>query len=128
MTDNDDLPATEKQTKKLKKKPDNPFEAAGYKLVQIRFQIEEMIKGFSDKDRKNPNYKQFLKDVMTEVSKAVDPKAREDHTPKNIWNKVLDFVLIVIRNPVLLAIICIILGVFLGNNDLLLSVIKIFKG
>lgn len=115
-------------TKKLRKKAEDPFEAAGYDLVQIRFQIEKMVKGFSEKDRKDPNYKQFIKDILSEVNKAIDPKAREEHKPTSKWHKILDFITLVLKNPVFLAIICIILGAFLGNVELFKTVLQFFKG
>jgi hypothetical protein len=122
MTENKPL------TKVVRKKAENPFEAAGYELVQIRFRVENMVKGFSDKDRKDPNYKQFLKDIKTEIEKAVDHKAREDHANKTKWHKILDFVTLVFNNPLFLAIICIILGALLGNVELLKTIFQFFKG
>jgi len=123
MSDNSGL-----HTKKVRKKAEDPFEAAGYELVQIRFQIEKMVKGFSDTDRKNPNYKQFIKDILSEVNKAIDPKAREEHKPADKWHKILDFITLVFKNPAFLAIICIILGAFLANVELLKTIFSFIKG
>jgi hypothetical protein len=123
MPDNSGL-----HTKKVHKKAEDPFEAAGYELVQIRFRVEKMVKSFSEADRKNPNYKQFIKDILSEVNKAIDPKAREEHKPATRMHKILDFITLVFKNPVFLAIICIILGAFLGNVELLKTILSFFKG
>ena len=128
MTDNHYPVDQEKQTKKLHKKAENSFEAAGFALVQIRFQIENMVKSFSEKERKDPNYKQFLSDIRTEVEKAIDHNCRLDHKPATKWHKILDFITLVLNNPVFLAIICIILGALLGNVDLLKTILQFFKG
>ena len=122
MTDN-----TGMQSKK-RKKAEDPFEAAGYELVQIRFQIEKMVKSFSEKDRKDPNYKQLIKDILSEVNKAIDPKAREEHKPTGKWHKIYDFVSTVLENRIFLAIICIILGAVLGNIEILKAIVHLIKG
>jgi hypothetical protein len=122
MTDN-----TGMQSKK-RKKAEDPFEAAGYDVVQIRFQVEKIVKSFSEKDRKDPNYKQLIKDIISEVNKAIDPKAREEHKSTSKWHKILDFVTLVFKNPVFLAIICIILGAVLGNIEILKAFVHLIKG
>jgi hypothetical protein len=123
MPDNNGL-----HTKKVRKKAEDPFEAAGYELVQIRFQIEKMVKSFSEADRKNPNYKQFIKDILSEVNKAIDPKAREEHKPRGYWQKIYDFAVMVFENKLFLAIICIILGAVLGNIEILKAIVHLIKG
>jgi len=112
----------------IHKKSTNPFESAGYDIVQIRFRIENMIKSFSSEDRKDPNYKQLIKDIRSEVDKALDPLSRIEHRITNKWDYIYEFVSKVIKNPVFLAILCVILGALLGNIELLKTILSFFKG
>ena len=116
------------KTKKIKKKASDPFEAAGYEVVQMRFKIESIIKSFSDADRKNPNYKYLLNTIRTEVEQALNHKAREEHKPTGWWGKIIEITTYIVKNPVFLAIICIILGALLGNIELLKTILNFIKG
>jgi hypothetical protein len=114
------------QPKRVRKLAEDPFEAAGYDLVQIRFQIEKLLKSFSDKDRRNPNYKQFLKDITDEVEKALNFRPG-DHNKETLRSKILDYCSFVSRNKIFLAILCIVLGAILGNIEILKAILHLFK-
>ncbi len=116
------------QNKRQRKKAQNPFLSSSSDLIDIVTNIELMVKKFSDKDQKDPNYKVFLKVAREEFERALDPKSRQEHVPVKKSQKIIYFINFILNNTVILVILCIILGALIGNVELLKTILSFIKG
>jgi hypothetical protein len=89
----------------------------------LRIDIDEILNSFTEKEKKDPNYKVLKQNILDEVERALDPNSRKIHDNDPMWLTVYNFIR---KRPYLLVIISIIIGACIANVELLKTIISIF--